>query len=92
MRAQIVNDLFSLSQANKVRPTKPFELVRHMVNENEYIPWSALLDRLSFYVDIIESTEVYGNLREYLIEVIKPIYSRLTWDDKPTDSWLTRYL
>lgn len=92
MRGQIVNDIFSLAQANKIRPTRPFELAEYMVNEDEHLPWSALIDRLSFYINLIESTEVYGELRNYLIELIRPIYSRLTWDNKPTDSWLTRLL
>lgn len=91
MRAQLINDVFSLAQANKIRATKPFEIVRYIVNEDEYLPWSALLDRLAFYINIIESTEVFGELRQYLIDLIKPVYSKLTWENKATDSWLTRY-
>lgn len=90
MRGQIINDLFSLAQANKIRATKPFELIQFVVNEDAYVTWSALLDRLGFYINVIESTEVYGELRNYLIQLIRPIYSKLTWESKSTDSWLTR--
>lgn len=92
MRGQIINDLFSLAQANKIRPTKPFELSSYMANEDEHLPWSVLIDRLSFYINVIQSTEVYGELRNYLIDLIRPVYSRLTWESKQTDSWLTSQL
>ena len=90
MRAQLVNDVFSLAQANRLRATRPFELAGYFANEQDYLPWSVLLERLEFYTNVIESTEIYGHLRTYLIGLIAPIYNKLSWSSKPTDLWLTR--
>jgi hypothetical protein len=90
MRSQIINDIFSLAESNKISPTKPFEIIKYMPLEDEYLPWSVLLDRLQFFIDLIEATEVYGNLRDYLIELIKPLYLKLTWSSSQNESWLNR--
>jgi hypothetical protein len=43
MRSQLINDVFSLSQANKVSSIKPFELVKFLPKENEYLPWNTFI-------------------------------------------------
>jgi hypothetical protein len=40
---------------------------------------------------MLESTSVYGQFRSYLIDLIVPIYNKLGWEQKSTDSWLDRY-
>ena len=91
IRGQIINDLFSLAEANKITVTKPFEMIKYIRTETEYLPWDVLLSRLGFFINLFEATEIYGNLREFLIELVKPIYKKLTWSDSQTDSWLDRY-
>lgn len=90
MRAQIINDAFSLAEANKINATKPFDIIKYISLEDEFLPWNVLLDRFQFFIDLIEATEIYGNLREYLIELVKPLYLKLTWNENENDSWLNR--
>lgn len=92
VRSQLINDVFSLSQANKVDTNKPFELIKYLSNENEYLPWYSFLSRVDFYMDMIGSSEIYGDFRDYILDLVRPIYFKLTWYDDKTDDWLTRKL
>ena len=41
---------------------------------------------------MIESTEIYGDFNNYILELVKPIYDTLTWEnDIKSDTWLKRY-
>ena len=90
MRSQLINDIFSLSQADKISSIKPFELIKFLPNEDEYLPWSTFINRVSFYIDMLESTEIYGDFENYLLELVTPIYTKLTWSNQEKDSWLTK--
>jgi hypothetical protein len=81
-----------LAQANQIDPVKPFELIKYLSKEFEYLPWNTFIKRLNYYVDMIESTEIYGDFNNYLIEIVKPVYDDLKWEsDMNNDSWLKRY-
>jgi hypothetical protein len=54
-------------------------------------PGTHLLNRVSFYIDMLESTEIYGDFENYLLDLVQPIYKKLTWINQENDSWLTRY-
>jgi hypothetical protein len=55
------------------------------------LPWIATINRLGFYMDLLDTTELYSRLKNYLQELIHPIYFKLTWDDAPSDSWLEKF-
>ncbi len=81
-----------MAQANQIDPVKPFELIKYLSKEFEYLPWNTFIKRLNYYVDMIESTEIYGDFNNYLIEIVKPVYDDLKWEsDMNNDSWLKRY-
>lgn len=42
---------------------------------------------------MIESTEIYGDFNNYILELVKPIYDTLKWenDDTKIDTWLNRF-
>jgi hypothetical protein len=61
-----------------------------MSQETEYLPWNIAISRLSYITNMLESTGTYGNYQNYLIDLIKPIYNRLGWEEKSTDTWLQR--
>ena len=42
-------------------------------------------------MDLLDTTELYSRLKNYLQELIHPIYFKLTWDDAPSDSWLEKF-
>ena len=91
-RAQLINDAFSLAQANLLDATKPFEIIKYLSEEVEYLPWMTALSRLTYTIDMLEATSVFAKFQKYLIDLITPIYNKLGWDEKKSDSWLDRLL
>lgn len=91
-RAQIINDAFSFSQANLIDIVKPFEIIKYLSDEGEYLPWITAINRLRFVIDMLESTSVYSKFQSYLIDLITPIYTKLGWEQKASDSWLERLI
>lgn len=87
-RAQLINDIFSLSRGLYVGAEMPLELIEYLKNENDYLPWAVFLNRIKYYLDMLDLTEINGDLCEYLIELIEPYYRRLGWEPKSTDTWV----
>ena len=92
MRAHIINDVFSLNRANKISSVKAFQILSYLENEIEFLPWYTFLSQVSYFINIFESTESYGYLQSHLINMLTPIYSRLTWESNPNDTWSDRKL
>ncbi len=93
MRTQLVNDAFNLNRANKMSAIKTFQILGYLEYEKENLPWSSFLSHMSFYQDILESTESYGDLQAYLINIIDPIYTKLGWESHTIiDTWPDRKL
>ena len=90
MRAQIVNDVFSLSQASRLDPAQPLELIGYLNGEFEMLPWDAAINRLGFLINMLETTEIYGDLNDYLLELVEPLYKKLTWQASENEKWLDR--
>ncbi len=90
-RAQLINDAFHLAQANRLDPILPLKLVEYMKSgENDYLPWHSLLSSLPFYQKIFKTNELKYDFDQYLQRLIKPIYFKLTWQNSPNDSPLTK--
>ena len=85
-----MNDVFSLSQASQLDPTKPLQLIQYLTHEFEMLPWDAAINRLNFVTNMLETTEIYGDLNDYLMELAEPLYNKLTWDAAKDDRWLDR--
>ena len=70
--------------------TKPFEIIKYMSQETEYLPWSIAISRLNYLTNMLESTSAFGKYQTYLVRLINPIYNTLGWEQKPNDTWLLR--
>jgi hypothetical protein len=62
-----------------------------MTQEEEYLPWRTGINRISYVIDMLESTSAFGNFQSYLSKLVQPIYTKLGWQDKPRDTWLEKY-
>ena len=63
-----------------------------MSKEFDYLPWNTLLNsRIIFYIDMLESTEIYSDLKTYLASLIEPYYLKLGWiEDLNKDKFVDR--
>ncbi len=92
MRAQLINDIFSLSQATLVRSDLPLEMIDYLSNELEFLPWSVFLNRIRFYLDMLSSSQMVMDLKKYLVSTVTPFYKKLGWfEDINNDQWLDKY-
>ena len=89
-RAQLINDAFVLSQSSESDTIRPFEIIKYLSKETEYLPWSTTLIRLGYITDMLDSTSAYGNYEKYAIGLILPIYNKLGWIESSAETWLER--
>ena len=89
-RAQIINDVFGFSQAFLVDSSLPFEIIKYLAKETEYLPWMIAFDRLKYITDQMVFQPAYENLKKYYLGLIKPIYEKLGWNESEKDTWLDK--
>jgi hypothetical protein len=93
-RSQLINDVFSLSQAGYVDAKLPLNLIKYMSKEIDYLPWNTLINnRISFFIDMLESTEYYGDLKTFLARLVEPYYKKLGWNESDEKfEWVDRFI
>lgn len=71
-------------------PMLPLNLAEFVKEETEYLPINALLARLKYYIDMLETTHVNGYFEYYLHQLIEPLYERFGWEEKENEPWLDK--
>jgi hypothetical protein len=56
------------------------------------MPWDAALYGFEWMINMLDFTEIYGDIINYVVQLIMPLYEKLTWEDNPSDKWLDRIL
>ena len=72
--------------------SKSLELLGYLVNETEFLPWLTAIKHFLSILNIINESEIYGEFNSFLIQLVDKIYKSLGWIDKPSDTWLDKYL
>ena len=86
----MINDAFDLSQAGIVFATRPFEIIKYLSKESEYLPWSVSMSKLTSISNVLETTTLFGSYVKYVTNLIKPLYDRLQWNENQFNSWLDK--
>lgn len=87
IRAQLIDDAFALSTSGELSIVKPFEILRYLEKESEYLPWSTAITNLRHLTFLLDSTATFGNFRGFVLELVTPLYNKLGWVEKNTESW-----
>ncbi|XP_075898957.1 aminopeptidase N-like [Nelusetta ayraudi] len=87
-RAQLVDDAFNLARAQLVPTTLALRTTTHLSEETEYLPWQSAINNLQYYHKMLDRTEVYQPMQNYLNKLVTPLYfhfKNLTsnWTDVP---------
>ncbi|KAK3107389.1 hypothetical protein FSP39_013558 [Pinctada imbricata] len=72
-RAQLIDDIWALQQAQKVSISHALQIFEYLRSETEYSPWYAALSELSFLERMIRRRASYGTFEKmmrYKLEVI----------------------
>ena len=91
-RAQILDDSLQLARADHLSYDIALSLTEYLSKEMEYIPWQAAFKSFSF-IDLMlndnSSLVEYGYLKNYLTEMLTPLYTQLGFESQPEDKHLT---
>ena len=92
-RAQLISDIFSLSQAGYLNAKHPLNLIKYMSKEFDYLPWNVIINnRINFYYDMLDSSEFSSDFKSYVGQLIEPYYKKLDWVENENDEWVDNFL
>lgn len=87
-RAQIIDDALNLARAGQLSYTTALSVDSYLAKEVEYIPWTAALDNMAYLESMFTRTGGYGNLKNYLLDLLIPLYDSVGFDDDLNDPHL----
>ncbi|XP_041853340.1 aminopeptidase N-like isoform X2 [Melanotaenia boesemani] len=73
-RAQLVDDAFNLARAQLVSTTLALRTTSYLLQEIEYIPWQSALNNLHYYELMLDRTEVYQPMQDYIRQQVTPLF------------------
>ncbi|KAG7273196.1 hypothetical protein CRUP_018000, partial [Coryphaenoides rupestris] len=86
-RAQLVDDAFNLARAGMVPTTLALQTTVYLSAERHYIPWQSALDNMRYYYLMLDRTDVYGPMQDYMRSLVTPLYLHFNatsgWTDVP---------
>jgi hypothetical protein len=62
-RAQLLDDALNLARAGKLPYSVALDLTKYLEHEEDYIPWAAALNALSFLDGRLTNNEVYDDFK-----------------------------
>lgn len=78
-RASILNDAFSLADATQLSYDIAFDLMKYLAKEEDYVPWTVAVSKLTSLKNSLMFTETYINYKQYASDLIEPIYKKVGW-------------
>ncbi|XP_070763200.1 aminopeptidase Ey [Enoplosus armatus] len=73
-RAQIVDDAFNLARAQLVSTTLALRTTSYLSVETEYMPWQSALDNLHYYYLMLDRSEIYQPMQDYMKKLVTPLF------------------
>ncbi|KAK7083143.1 hypothetical protein SK128_001738 [Halocaridina rubra] len=87
-RAQLLDDALDLAGAGFLSYTTAFSINAYLSSETEYVPWTAALDNMGYIEQMFTRTGHYGSLRNYLLDLLVPLYNSVGFEDNLNDPHL----
>ncbi|KAM8940284.1 glutamyl aminopeptidase isoform 2-T2 [Pelodytes ibericus] len=85
-RAGLIDDSFALASAEKLDYKITLDLTKYLGNESDYLPWQRASSGLAYLNNMLaDDSAIYPKLKEYLRKQVKPITTKLGWNDYGTD-------
>ena len=67
-----------------------FSATQYLTQETDYIPWRAFFNNLNYLHKHMQGRDAYGAFKRYVSSLLLPIYNKLGFEDKETDSHVTK--
>uniref|UniRef100_A0A0P4WG24 ERAP1-like C-terminal domain-containing protein n=1 Tax=Scylla olivacea TaxID=85551 RepID=A0A0P4WG24_SCYOL len=62
-----------------------FKVFKYLDQEREYLPWKAAISSLTYVRSMFKLTGAYGALKNYMLNLVLPLYDVIGFDDNPND-------
>nr|XP_034185421.1 putative aminopeptidase-2 [Osmia lignaria] len=89
-RASLIDDLMNLGRAEMVDYDIVFSATQYLTQETDYIPWRAFFNNFNYLHKHMQERDAYGAFKRYASSLLLPIYNKLGFEDKETDSHVTK--
>ncbi|XP_077297072.1 aminopeptidase N-like [Arctopsyche grandis] len=89
-RVQLVDDSLELARTLRLNYTTAFDLLFHLKEETDYIPWWAVLPRIKTLSLMMPAATNFNKYTEFLLQITNKVYQSIGFEPKPNDDYITR--
>lgn len=79
-RAHLLNDVFSLADANQLSYEVALDMTTYLRKENDFVPWNVAATKLQALQGNLIYTDAYVNYLQYARKLINQVYQQVTWN------------
>ena len=87
----MTNDAFNLAFAGQIDTKQPFEIIKYLSKESDYLPWITAIAHLNHFTNLLESTPAFDYYEKFVLNLVTPLYNSLGWSHKRSDGYLEKY-
>ncbi|XP_044741725.1 endoplasmic reticulum aminopeptidase 1-like isoform X2 [Chrysoperla carnea] len=80
-RANLIDDVFSLSRAGLINASVPLKLSLYLTKEREYAPWKTAVNHLQTWSRFLTESAAYKLFMQYIRQLIQPVTEYVGWID-----------
>lgn len=85
-RAQIVDDALNLAKSGYLDYLTALATTAYLSKEHEFLPWASALNGLKYLDSMLKRSPAYGEFQEYMLRLVGPLYTRLGFNPRPSDT------
>jgi glutamyl aminopeptidase len=78
-RAHLLNDAFSLAEAQQIQYEIPLTMTGYLKLEQEYVPWAVAASNLRSLSTKLQNTPAQAKLKEYVQSLLTNVYDLVGW-------------
>ncbi|XP_029033388.2 aminopeptidase N-like isoform X2 [Osmia bicornis bicornis] len=91
-RAQLIDDAFSLAQADYLDYTTALSLTNYLTKEVDYVPWSSAIRNLNFLNNMMRNSKHYNTFKKYIEFITKSVVKEVKFEVTEKESELHKML
>jgi glutamyl aminopeptidase len=82
-RAHLLNDVFSLAEAQQVAYDTALTMTKYLKKEESFVPWDVAASKLKAIRNLLYYTPLYPKFKAYAVELINDVYKKVEWEVDP---------
>lgn len=84
-RAHLLNDVFSLAEAQQVAYDTALTMTKYLKKEESFVPWDVAVSKLKSIRNLLYYTPIYPQFKSYVVELIDEVYTKVDWNVNPDE-------